>query len=84
MTDTDIVINGQAVGWTRRRGGDMGGDFSRRAVWGVMAIGVLSVTGCAPDRNIDVVNGAAADVTVRLGDEDIGEVSAGGGSSSST
>lgn len=47
-----------------------------------VAVGVVAVfgtAGCAAEKNIDVVNGSGEAVTVQLGEEDLGEVTADGG-----
>ncbi|WP_454048712.1 hypothetical protein [Cellulomonas sp. Marseille-Q8402] len=56
------------------------GRSGRRAVaWATGALAVLVLAGCAPDGDVTVTNESGQDVTVLLGDEDLGVVGADGG-----
>jgi hypothetical protein len=57
------------------------GTWRRAAAGGAAVAALLAVAGCAPDKNIDVTNSAAVDVTVRLDDEELTDVPGGGGGS---
>ena len=43
------------------------------------AVALLGAAGCTAEKNIDVTNASDMTVTVQLGEEDLGEVTADGG-----
>ncbi|WP_250444184.1 hypothetical protein [Actinotalea sp. C106] len=51
----------------------------RRATAVLGAVALLGTAGCAAEKNIDVTNASDVTVTVRFGEEDLGEVTADGG-----